>query len=197
MAGVPPGKPAEGDADAGKGGEGLEAPRRRVIRAEEALVSELGKHIGQLPKEQQEMEDRRLAARLAAAPDALIGAGLSAVSGAGRSGVGGRAGRRVAPGEAPKVPGAEGVVAVGPPPPPPGFSRVLPLPLRVRAMPGEREAAANPVISARYPWSSYRSLRAPCTVESGWSGWISVSPGVEAISSFSLGLYFMVQLPSG
>ena len=34
-------------------------------------------------------------------------------------------------------------------------------------------------------------------VAGGWAGWISARPGVRAVTSLTLGLYFMVQEPSG
>ena len=47
-------------------------------------------------------------------------------------------------------------------------------------------------------WSnSYINLSAPCTVSSGWSGWIFLKPSRPAMSSLIFGLYFMVQEPRG
>jgi len=47
-------------------------------------------------------------------------------------------------------------------------------------------------------WASVSiSLRAPCTVETGCSGWMSAKPASRATRSFKRGLCFMVQEPSG
>ena len=32
---------------------------------------------------------------------------------------------------------------------------------------------------------------------SGWYGWIAAKPGIAATTSFTFGLYFIVQEPSG
>ncbi len=45
--------------------------------------------------------------------------------------------------------------------------------------------------------SSSISASAPCTVETGCSGWMSANPGSRAIFSLSRGLCFMVHEPSG
>jgi len=37
----------------------------------------------------------------------------------------------------------------------------------------------------------------PWTVSVGWSGWSFAKPAIAAIFSLILGLYFIVQLPSG
>ena len=62
---------------------------------------------------------------------------------------------------------------------------------------GDRPTALVPVISARYPCRVWSSFRAPCTVSGGWRGCRPANPGRNAISSFTLGLYFIVQLPRG
>ena len=56
---------------------------------------------------------------------------------------------------------------------------------------------AMPVEASSQRPSSAISSIAPCTVESGCSGWMSAKPGSRAIFSFSRGLCFIVQEPSG
>ena len=52
-------------------------------------------------------------------------------------------------------------------------------------------------MSERRRCARYIASSAPCTVSSGWSGWISVNPGSPAAVSFTAGLYFMVHEPRG
>jgi hypothetical protein len=54
-----------------------------------------------------------------------------------------------------------------------------------------------PMTTRSHSWSSATTASAPCARSSGWNGWIAAKPGMRAISSFSFGLYFMVQEPSG
>ena len=59
-------------------------------------------------------------------------------------------------------------------------------------------ATAGMPVSVFSQWaSSSISASAPCTVSIGCSGWMSANPGSRASFSFSRGLCFMVQLPSG
>ena len=62
---------------------------------------------------------------------------------------------------------------------------------------GWSEAASIPTISASISPSSPMSWRAPCAASSGVRGWSRANPGRRAMSSLSLGLYFMVHEPSG
>ena len=57
--------------------------------------------------------------------------------------------------------------------------------------------ACRPEISASQPSSSYISSRAPCTSDSGWYGCRPAKPSSRAATSFTRGLYFIVQEPSG
>ena len=57
--------------------------------------------------------------------------------------------------------------------------------------------ACMPLISASMPWSSQSSWSVPWAAASGASGWSAANPGSRAAHSLILGLYFMVQLPSG
>ena len=58
-------------------------------------------------------------------------------------------------------------------------------------------AASIPQISASALSSRAQSSRVPWERASGDSGWSPAKPGNPAVNSLSLGLYFMVQLPSG
>ena len=60
-----------------------------------------------------------------------------------------------------------------------------------------RLAPFIPVISCKYPCSVWGSFKAPWTVAGGWWGCRPANPGRNAISSLTLGLYFIVQLPRG
>ncbi len=62
---------------------------------------------------------------------------------------------------------------------------------------GESATAGKPV-SVFSQWARLSiSARAPCTVETGCSGWMSAKPGRRASFSFRRGLCFMVHEPSG
>ena len=60
-----------------------------------------------------------------------------------------------------------------------------------------RLTAGRPVISPRNPCNLCRSSKAPWECSAGCIGWILANPGENATSSLILGLYFIVQLPSG
>ena len=62
---------------------------------------------------------------------------------------------------------------------------------------GVMATAGMPVSSLSQRDSSSISSRAPGTVESGCSGWMSPKPGSRAMLSLRRGLCFMVQEPSG
>ena len=63
--------------------------------------------------------------------------------------------------------------------------------------PGDSATAGMPVsiFSQCASWSI--SSSAPCTVESGCSGWMSAKPGSRASFSLRRGLCFIVHEPSG
>ena len=56
---------------------------------------------------------------------------------------------------------------------------------------------AMPVSSVRIPSVSHSMRSAPCTWDSGCQGWRLRKPASAAVSSLTLGLYFIVQDPSG
>ena len=62
---------------------------------------------------------------------------------------------------------------------------------------GVRHTAAVLVSVISQCASSFISSSAPCTVETGCSGWMSAKPGSRAIFSLRRGLCFMVHEPSG
>ena len=62
---------------------------------------------------------------------------------------------------------------------------------------GCSDTPGSPAISPSHSCSSQSRRSAPCTFASSWYGWISASPGRSAMRSLILGLYFMVQEPSG
>ena len=62
---------------------------------------------------------------------------------------------------------------------------------------GCRVAAAMPVISHSCSSSSTSSRSQPWVHEAGAAGWTSARPGRAATASQTLGLYFIVQDPSG
>ena len=62
---------------------------------------------------------------------------------------------------------------------------------------GWKVMAPMPVISHSSSSARRRTFRQPWTVSGLWLGWTPVKPGRAASSSWSLGLYFMVQEPRG
>ena len=62
---------------------------------------------------------------------------------------------------------------------------------------GFRVKASKPVSSHRDFSNAFSNSNAPLTVDSGWRGCRLVNAGSAAISSLMIGLYFIVQLPSG
>ena len=62
---------------------------------------------------------------------------------------------------------------------------------------GDSATAGIPVSVLSQCASVSISSSAPCTVDSGCSGWISAKPGSRAIFSLSRGLCFIVHEPSG
>ena len=62
---------------------------------------------------------------------------------------------------------------------------------------GANPTPGSPVTSPSQTCSSCISFNAPCAVSSVCNGWISANPGNAAAWSFSFGLYFIVQDPSG
>ena len=63
--------------------------------------------------------------------------------------------------------------------------------------PGVSATPGMPVSTESQRCTSRQSASAPCTVLSGWRGWMSAKPGSRAMRSFRRGLCFMVQEPSG
>ena len=62
---------------------------------------------------------------------------------------------------------------------------------------GWRDTSGSPVMRERIRSSRQITSSDPCTVASGWYGCTPVAPALRASSSVTLGLYFMVQEPSG
>ncbi len=62
---------------------------------------------------------------------------------------------------------------------------------------GDSATASMLVSLSSQSASSSISASAPCTVETGCSGWTSAKPGSRAIFSLRRGLCFIVQEPSG
>ena len=62
---------------------------------------------------------------------------------------------------------------------------------------GWKVAAASPVSWHRACSRRASSSSAPWTCSAGWAGWSRANPGRAAADSATLGLYFMVQDPSG
>ena len=63
--------------------------------------------------------------------------------------------------------------------------------------PGVSATPGMPVSTESQRCTSRQSASAPCTVLSGWRGWMSAKPGSRAMRSFRRGLCFIVQEPSG
>ncbi len=63
--------------------------------------------------------------------------------------------------------------------------------------PGDIATAGMPVSVLSQCAMVSISSSAPCTVETGCSGWMSAKPGSRAIFSLRRGLCFIVQEPSG